>query len=86
MADSIKALKHHGLAGRALKKGDMKTAAHHMGHAMSALRSTAVPGLGAQPKVRIPAVAPVQEGDEPDLPIQAPSKLRGALSRFGKGL
>lgn len=83
MADHKKALTHHGHAGKALRAGDAKAAAHHLGHAMSALRSSALPGLGVQPKRAIPPTAPVQEGGEPDEPIQPkPNGLRGRLSQF----
>lgn len=49
MPDLSKALTHHTLAGKALRSGDSKGAAHHFGHAMRSLRSS----------------APVQEGGEP---------------------
>lgn len=39
MANFAKALTHHRKAAHALKRGDGKTAAHHMGHAMAALRT-----------------------------------------------
>lgn len=81
MADFPKALKHHGHAGKALKAGDAKMAAHHFGHAMSALRQSAMPGLGVQPKRSIPPIAPEQEGGEPEEPIQ-PTGLRSRLARF----
>lgn len=38
MADHKTALDHHAKAGTALTKGDFKKAAHHMGHAMNALK------------------------------------------------
>jgi hypothetical protein len=38
MADHSKAMTHHGLAGKALAKGNHKLAAHHLGHAMRSLR------------------------------------------------
>jgi hypothetical protein len=51
MANLSKALTHHTLAGKALRSGNHKQAAHHLGHAMAQLRGN----------------APVQEGDEPDM-------------------
>ncbi len=53
MADLKKALMHHGKAGAALKAGDHKQAAHHFGHALSALRQG-----GASMGEVIPAAKP----------------------------
>ncbi len=39
MAKHKKALHHHAKAGDAIKRGDLKAAAHHMGHALSACRN-----------------------------------------------
>ncbi len=41
MANHDKAKKHHAKAGQAFARGDVKAAAHHMGHALAALRSSA---------------------------------------------
>lgn len=41
MANHSKAKHHHSKAGACLDSGDMKGAAHHMGHALAALRSSA---------------------------------------------
>ena len=78
MANSKKASHHHGKAGECLSKGDHKGAAHHMGHALAALRST----------------APHDEPDMDDMggpsdmdaddAMPAKSGLRARLSRFKK--
>lgn len=39
MAKHKKALHHHAKAGEAIKRGDLKAAAHHFGHALSACRN-----------------------------------------------
>ncbi len=85
MAHFPKALLHHGKAGKALKAGDSKLAAHHLGHAMSALRASATGDETEKPysppfrsqSAPIPDAAP----ETPQAPPQ-PSKLRGMLSRF----
>lgn len=41
MANHKKATHHHGKAGRALANKDFKSAAHHFGHALAALRESA---------------------------------------------
>lgn len=41
MPNSKKASHHHGKAGQCLSSGDHKGAAHHMGHALAALRQSA---------------------------------------------
>lgn len=41
MANHKKAMLHHGKAATALAAGNYKEAAHHMGHALSALRQNA---------------------------------------------
>ncbi len=76
MAHFPKALLHHGKAGKALKAGDSKIAAHHLGHAMSALRASATGD-----EVVKPFSAPVAP-EAPTAPTQTPNKLRGILSRF----
>lgn len=84
MADFPKALKHHGMAGKALKSGNSRLAAHHFGHAMSALRTSAMPGVVAS-KRSIPPMAPAIEGGEPDdadTPVKPPSTVRNILARF----
>ena len=76
MANHPKALHHHGKAGKALKAGDSKLAAHHLGHAMSALRSNATADEAT--KEFAPTPDPVAAPPQP-------SKLRGMLSRFRAG-
>lgn len=51
MPNLSKALTHHTLAGKALRSGDAKGAAHHFGHAMRALRTTAPAIEGGEPVV-----------------------------------
>lgn len=85
MADHAKATKHHKLAGKALSSGDHKAAAHHMGHAMSALRTSAfaLPTAAKATPPKAGTMAPEQEGGEGIEPaVMPPSKLRGMLSRF----
>lgn len=72
MADSKKAQLHHGKAGDCLKKGDHKGAAHHMGHALAALRMSASEGPESTDEM-------LAEGTE------APkSSMRDRLKKFGK--
>lgn len=85
MADHAKASKHHKLAGKALSAGDHKAAAHHFGHAMSALRTSAfaLPTASKPAPPKAGTIAPEQEGGEAIEPaVMQPSKLRGMLSRF----
>lgn len=42
MADHKTALSHHAKAQTALERGDTKQAAHHLGHAMNALKQAKV--------------------------------------------
>lgn len=49
------ALTHHGHAGKALKAGDAKTAMHHIGHMMMALKPGGIGKTGAAS----PGVSPV---------------------------
>lgn len=39
MAKHKKALHHHAKAGEAIQRGDLKAAAHHFGHALSACKN-----------------------------------------------
>jgi hypothetical protein len=60
------ALHHHGKAGAALKAGDHKAAAHHFGHALSALRMS----------------SGISMGEEPDTATPRPKGARGLLSKL----
>jgi hypothetical protein len=77
MADHSKAKHHHAKAGDAFKRGDMKQAAHHMGHALAALRNAPPAGGDA---------IPAEDADEMvETPVAASTpSLRDRLKRFGK--
>lgn len=78
MANHSKAKHHHGKAGECLSKGDHKGAAHHMGHALSALRQSASDDepVGA-------TIAPGHEGDYESVPLKPKLGIRDRL-RMGK--
>lgn len=79
MANHSKAKHHHGKAGECLSKGDHKGAAHHMGHALSALRQSATD----EPSGGAAFIDPKNPGYEP---VAAKPKmgLRDRLKSFGK--
>lgn len=69
--------KHHiGKAGAAIEKGDAKVAAHHLGHALSSLRSGASDDVPDAP----PDFAMATDGDD----VAPESSLRDRLKRFKK--
>lgn len=71
MADHSKASAHHAKAGKAFARGDVKAAAHHMGHALAALRS-------AKPKAD-----PIDPDLQPLAPEVEPSaNMSGLRSRL----
>lgn len=76
MAKHKKALHHHAKAGDAIKRGDMKAAAHHMGHALAACRN---------PEQHDDETGMDYDTTErPDATPVKPSGLRSRLSMFKK--
>lgn len=71
MANHKKALHHHAKAGDAIKRGDMKAAAHHMGHALAACRN---------PEQHDDETGMDYEAESPDEMPAKPSGLRSRLS------
>lgn len=76
MADHSKAAHHHAKAGKAFERGDVKGAAHHMGHALAALRKAKAAAQDPQ------SPAPAVEASAPTAPGMA--GLRGRLKGFPK--
>ncbi len=72
MPNHKKATDHHGKAGKALDAKDFKLAAHHMGHALSALRESATDE---------PVVMP-DENMETEEASPVPPNLRGRLAKM----
>jgi hypothetical protein len=81
MANHKKAQHHHGKAGEAFQRGDAKMAAHHMGHALAALRSTSAESEPDDSD----AMEATEGTDAPDnlMSKKAPS-LRSRLAKFKK--
>jgi hypothetical protein len=71
MPNHKKATDHHGKAGKALASKDFKLAAHHMGHALSALRESATDEPDAMPDENM-------EAEESPVP----PNLRGRLAKM----
>lgn len=81
MANITIALFHHGKAGHALKKHDLKLAAHHMGHALAALRTVTPAGTpGTVPVPKAPATKPPAVAGLEVAPSKPASSLRTRLT------
>lgn len=78
MANHKKALLHHGKAATALAAGNYKEAAHHMGHALSALRQNAPADQPA------PAPTTTTQADGTGAVASSWGGLRARLAKFKK--
>jgi poly(3-hydroxybutyrate) depolymerase len=76
------AKQHHKLAGLALVAGNSKKAAHHLGHAMNALRTNAPAGSSTPFGGASQRIQPDPMADEPEVPVVQKPGIRSILARF----
>lgn len=76
---------HHGKAGEAIARGDLKAAAHHLGHALSACRNPDAHDdeTGMDDDEGLVSGSMIPEGGS-EARVTKPSSLRDRLKGFKK--